>query len=548
MSPPLSITKYRARNAEPDLPRRRLASMPTSVKAGALVFVMAFALYSLTTSQLTGYDLETGAVAEGLVLEGHLADDESSPLPLKAALQGEDGQYYARTGLLQPLLMAPFYAAGRFVDSHFGPVFNDFPNAYSFLWFYNPFVAALAALAIFALVLQTRRSLRWAAAIAALFTVASIAWPYSKIGMETTFMAAILIAFALAVWARRSPSVPSWGLTGFATGAAVATKAYGVIAVIPIAILLWPAFAALDRRQRVRLATAVCLPVLVWGGAIGFYNWSRFGSATEFGYGSPPWTKSAPLNVLGLLFSPGKGLLLYSPLIVLGALGLPRMWREDRSLALALLAFFLSLTFISGASIYWGDEVWGPRYIVPAAWTLLVPIAWWAGTAVRQKVVAGVACVAILVQVVGISTQYPHYTEVVRGLSGVPVYQNRFGVDPEKIPYGDDPTRWIPELSALLIQTEGLLSSQVIERAGGDGLEVTYAPFEGRSRTVDLSDPKYRMGLDFWWVLPISDTTPDRLLAAALLILAAAAGGGLYLLAFGRRWPLSEAKGRCAAA
>ena len=206
--------------------RSRLANLPPSVKAGALVFVMAFALYSLTTFQLTGYDLETGAVAEGLVLEGHLADDESSPLPLKADIRGDDGQYYARTGLLQPLAMAPFYAAGRFVDSHFGPVFHDFPNAYAFLWFYNPLMAALAALAIFALVLQTRRSLCWATTIAVLFTLASIAWPYSKIGMETTFMAAILIAFALAVWARRSPSLLSWGLTGLATGCAVGTKAY----------------------------------------------------------------------------------------------------------------------------------------------------------------------------------------------------------------------------------------------------------------------------------------------------------------------------------
>jgi hypothetical protein len=522
--------------------------MPSSVKAGALVFVMAFALYSLTTFQLTGYDLETGAVAEGLVLEGHFADDESSPLPLKADVLGPDGQHYARTGLLQPLLMAPVYAAGRFVDSNFGPVFHDFPNAYSFLWFFNPLMAALAAVSIFALVLQTRRSLRWAATIASLFTVASIAWPYSKIGMETTFMAAIAAAFALAVWARRSPSPLSWGLTGLATGAAVATKAYSLIAVVPIAILLWPAFAALERREKVRLAIAVCLPVLVWVGAIGFYNWSRFGSATEFGYGSTPWTKSGPLNALGLLFSPGKGLILYSPLVVLGALGLPRMWREDRSLALALLVFFLSLTLVSGASTYWGDEVWGPRYIVPAAWALLVPIAWWASTVTRQKILAGVACLAILVQVIGVSTQYVHYTDVVRGMTGVPIYQDRVGVDPEKIPYGDDPTRWVPELSALLVQTEGLLSSQVVERLGGDGLEVTYAPFEGRSRTVDLADPRYRMGLDFWWVVPPSNAALDRLLAAALAIFAAAAAAGLYRQAFGRAWPLRGGRRGCAAA
>ena len=118
---------------------------------------------------------------------------------------------------------------------------------------------------------------------------------------------------------------------------------------------------------------------------------------------------------------------------------------------------------MAAVSTYWGDEVWGPRYIVPAAWTLLVPIAWWAGTVTRQKVVAGVAVAAIFVQVIGVSAQYAHYTDVVRQMTGVPIYRDRLGVDREKIPYGNDPTRWIPELSALLVQTEGLISSQIVE-------------------------------------------------------------------------------------
>jgi hypothetical protein len=121
-------------------------------------------------------------------------------------------------------------------------------------------------------------------------------------------------------------------------------------------------------------------------------------------------------------------------------------------------------------------------------------------------------------------------------MTGVPIYQDRIGVDPEKIPYGNDPTRWVPELSALLVQTEGLLSSQVVERLSGEGLEVTYAPFEGRSRTVDFADPRYRMKLDFWWVTPPSNATLARLLAVALAILAAAAAAGLYREAF-RRTP-----------
>jgi hypothetical protein len=518
--------------------RRRLASLPKPVLAGLLLFAMAFALYSFSTQRLTGYEPETGAVTEGLVLEGHFWDDESSTLPLKADIPGKGGHFYSRTGILQPLLEAPFFAAGHLADNVFG-YFSSFPNAYTFLWFFNPFVAALAAVALFALVFQARRSLRWATAIATLFVLASIAWPYSKIGMETTFMFAAMTACAVAYWARNSPSPLSWGLTGLATGAAVATKAYALVVVLPIAILLWPTFMRLDRREKLRQALAVCLPVLLWIAAIAWYNWSRFGDVTEFGYAESPLTLSAPLNFLGLIFSPGKGLLFYSPLIVLGALGLPRMWKADANLTLALLAFFVALTCMAGVSTYWGDEVWGPRYIVPAAWTLLVPIAWWATSVTRQKVLAGVACLAVVVQIIGISAPYSRYTHAVRGLTGVPVYLDRLGVNAQKIPYGNDPTRWIPELSALLVQTEGLLSSQVIEPLTGHGLKVTYAPFEGRSRTIDFADPRYEMYLGYWWDRAPSHKLLAQALALAILLLAAAAGVALYVLSFGRRRPWS---------
>ena len=237
---------------------RRCAAASTACRrpviAGPLVFVMAFGLFSFTTQPLTGYEPETAAVTEGLVLEGHFWDEEDSPLPLTADIAGKGGHHYCED-------RPPAAPARGAVLRRRTPrrrhlrLLHEFPIAYVFLWFFNPFIAALAAVALFALVFHDPRLAQWAATIAALFTVASIAWPYSKIGMETTFMFAILAAFALAVWARRSPSVLSWGLTGFATGAAVATKAYALVAIAadrdpPLADLR-----ALDRRQRVRLGS-----------------------------------------------------------------------------------------------------------------------------------------------------------------------------------------------------------------------------------------------------------------------------------------------------
>jgi hypothetical protein len=515
------------------LMRSRVSSLPRPVLAGLLVFLTAFAFFSFTTQELTGYEPETGAVAEGFVREGHFWDVENSPLPLKAGYPGRGGHHYALSGLLQTLGQVPFLAAGHLIDVNFG-WFGNYPFGYVFLWFYNPFVAAIAAAALFALIYMTRRSIGWATATAALFAVASIAWPYSKIGMETTFMAAVLVAFALAVWARRRPTIATWGLTGLAGGAALANKPYAAIALVSIGVLLWPTFRALDRRRRTQLALAACLPLLAWLAAIGWYNWFRFGSPVDSGYHESMLTLAMPLNVFGLLLSPGKGLVFYSPLVVLGALGLPRLWRQDRSLTVALLVFFVGLLCVAGAPIFWGDEVWGPRYLVPAAWVLLVPIAWWADSALRRKVLLGVASVAVLVQVVGVSTQYAQYTDAVRALSGVPVYRDRLGVSREKIPYGDDPTRWVPELSALLVQGEGLVSSQIVERLGGHGLEITYAPFEGRSRTLNFGDPRFKMPLNFWWYLPGGGQKwLVRFIALLMLIAAMISGSALYRVTVG---------------
>lgn len=511
--------------------RRRLSTVPPAILAGAFVFLMAFGLFSATTSSLTGYEDETGAVTEGLVVEGHFWELEDSPLKAQGVL-GEDGRLYARTGLLQPLLEAPFYATGRFIDDTFGAE-GSFQYRATALWFFNPFVAALAAVALFALIFITRRSIGWAAAIAALFVLASIAWPYAKIGMETTFMFAIILAFALAARAKTKPTPLNWALTGFASGAAVATKGYAVFSLLAIVALLWPTFANLDHRQRVRLAITFGLPLLAWGAAIGWYNWSRFGSPTDFGYSDFALTVSMPINILGLLFSPGKGLIFYSPLVILGALGMPRLWRQDQSLAAALLVLLITMTCLSGASAYWGDEVWGPRYIVPAAWTLLVPIAWWADSKIRQRVLVGIASLGFLIQIVAISAPYSHYVTVVRAMTGVEVYGERFGIDIEKLPYGDDPPRWIPEVSPLLVQAEGLISSQIVERLGGSGLEVTYHPLEGRARTVNMSSPDLRIAGDFWWDGPYNSSKAHAV-ALLMFLVSLASGIALFLVARGR--------------
>src|SRR5690242_13029238 len=121
------------------MPRPKAATRP--IIAGIAVFLMAFGVFSLTTSQLTGYEPETAAATAGLVEEGHFWGVEDPALPsLVAEDIGRDGHRFARTGLLQPVLQVPFFAAGEFVDEHIDEG-TPYPNRLFFLWFYNPFVA-----------------------------------------------------------------------------------------------------------------------------------------------------------------------------------------------------------------------------------------------------------------------------------------------------------------------------------------------------------------------------------------------------------------------
>jgi len=65
------------------------------------------------------------------------------------------------------------------------------------------------------------------------------------------------------------------------------------------------------------------------------------------------------------------------------------------------------------------------------------------------------------------------------------------------------------------------------------------APFEGRSRTVNLSDPALAIPLNFWWYPPPEHRWLVRFLALLLLLAGVAAAARLYVLAF--RKPPSRA-------
>jgi hypothetical protein len=519
---------------------RTLAAPTEPWRVAIVIFVAAFCLYGLTTSkQPQGYEAETNAVAEGVVQNGDFVVDPRSPLRDAASgsggVPGKDGKLIGRAGLPSVLVKVPFYAAGKLVDERSADG-GSYAARRGALAFANPAAAAAAAAFFFLVVWRLRRSMRWGIALTAIFTGASLAWPYSKAGMETVLMMSVVLLLAGVLYAQEGQSWRPWAIAGFAAGMVLADKPYGVVAVIALLALLVQPFRRADAPTRWRYLIALAVPLVAWGAAFAAYNLSRTGNVLDTGRSHPDLTLAAPLNAIGFMASPGKGLLLYSPVVVLGLLGLKPMWREQPRVARAIVAAFLGGVAVVAVLRFWSDETWGPRYLVWVAWLLLLPVPFWITSLRRARILAGVAALAVAVQLLAVVAPPAALTHATRDLTGEPIFA-RSPATPLVTPFGRDPIRWIPELSPLLFQTK-LIASFVSVRLGGPAVTTTYAPYEGPRRSVTLdANALARYGFarpPLWWIEP--ETGARGILAVPFALV-----GLLCLVSLRRIWRRSPA-------
>ena len=209
---------------------------------------------------------------------------------------------------------------------------------------------------------------------------------------------------------------------GVAFGIGILTRAALAIYTPALALLVVRRAGTWQRREiALRLgtfATAVLPFVLI----MSWHNALRFGNPLEFGYAGEGFTTLPWKGIAGLLVSPGKGVALYAPLLILSAILWRRFRRADRALADFLAVAWVTALIVYGTWWAWdGGWCWGPRLLVP-----LLPLSCLPLTALpdgRRWRVALVVLVAagIAVQIPGVlTTVIPHYAEVAAsGPSGV---------------------------------------------------------------------------------------------------------------------------------
>ncbi len=288
--------------------------------------------------------------------------------------RGPDGALHAPYTLLPSLVQIP----GVLLLEALGPRLRLFslPLAMQLA------PSALAALSCVLFLVLSRRAgagLKTALAATLVLALSTGLWVYARRPYSETLQAACVLGFVLAI-ARLldAPGRRAAAVCGIAGGLMLnAEVALGLGFLTGLVV----AFTAL--RGRGQRLGSMMLWVAVGAGplvvmALG-YNAARWG--TPFDSGHPAFSlarEHVGWGLAGLLFSPGRSVLLFNPATVLGLVLLPGLWRKNR--VLVRIAAFVAvppMVLHATTQLWTGGWCWGPRVWLFAVPIMLLPIGPW---------------------------------------------------------------------------------------------------------------------------------------------------------------------------
>lgn len=380
--------------------------------AAFFLSVTSFIVYNANARPITAGDtLPARLIPFSILLDRTVTLDrffEGSidPAKFRAASQLEQNRYYyltAHNGRLYsqypvalPVLLTPVYAPVVMLkhewsddELHFASAVMEKITA--------SLIVALSVAAMYAL-LNAVTDRRIAFTLTLAFAFGTTTWTTSSQALWQHGAGVLFMLLTLWALVKRPNSDVLGGIF-----AAIA------VAIRPSNIFFWIALLLIHTWQHRSLhrAVALALPGLFIGGLVAAYNVQVFGNL-QGGYGlvSAPFTDATIRGLAGILLSPSRGLLIYSPFLLAGFIGLwiflkDRAVRESPVYAVAALFVICDLILVASFKTWWGGWSYGPRLLTEAA-AMLVILAVPAAEKLRERRWAKVAFVTLVAYSVGI--------------------------------------------------------------------------------------------------------------------------------------------------
>lgn len=366
--------------------------------AGALCFVFFLLVYGITARGKLQTSDEAAVFTTGVSLatQGDLAIDELEWLNARVNIgqKGPDGHLYTKyfPGNIFSVAFIYKFTARAHDQPYVGPfggVMEFAPSVTGARWAMK-LNALWGALGLTALLFLWRRHFDWRTAIVSVVLAGLCSdWWYQSRGLfsEVGAGAFVIASFCFASYGRAYGSALALTISIFFR---------------PTNLLALPVWSWTAWRKGPR---AFLSGFIIAGGIalLAFYNWTRFGSPLNFGYGDETFDASPLRGLYGIFLSPGRSIFVYSPVLLLAIPGAWFFYKREKALTLLGLSFIA----VYGITIaFWhswdGGLSWGSRLLTPIVPVLGIFVAPMIERCWRNK---ALAAAAILLALMGVGVQ-----------------------------------------------------------------------------------------------------------------------------------------------
>jgi len=388
----------------------RIASARASpARLGLLLFLLSFLLYNVNLREISSQDTIPTRLLPVALIRHHTLTldpffrDHSPGDALPYWVQRVRGHYVSAVPILPALMAVPVYFLPVSLLTGDSWALTNLLAKLS-----GSLFAALSVLGVYHVLRQLDPGPK-AAGISLVYALGTLTWSVSSQGLWGHGPAQLFMAAAAYCALRADVHGRLFHGVGVATGLMVATRpATGFVGLALVAYVL--------RRDWRRGAWC-----LLWFAGIvlpfALYNLWNFGSV-EGGYARihsdypslrgyvGTWATPLREGLLGLLVSPSRGLLVYSPVLAFAFVGMALSLKEPRRGFFMPLAvgIWASLIMLGRFSWWTGGECFGPLFLVPA-WQRLER------SSLFRIAFALLFALSVLVQIVGVY-YYPSRRDV----------------------------------------------------------------------------------------------------------------------------------------
>ena len=272
-------------------------------------------------------------------------------------LQYRNGHYLAAYGPGPGVLAVPIYAPFVLAGVQPDPIWVDRLEKLA-----AAIITALSAIILFWAV-GTMTSAGWAFCIGLVYALGTSSLSISSQGLWQHGPSQLFLVLTLYFLLQGSNDDRYLGYVGFPMAAAFVMRSTDLLLVLPPAV--WIVYA---HRRRCR---DLVLWALVPAAALVAYYATYYLRFPDHGPGHttvPAWALFAqtPLSegLPGVLFSPSRGLFVYSPVLLFSLIGMLAVWRGGPALSRALtVGPPLVVLLFAKWMTWWGGHSWGPRLL-----------------------------------------------------------------------------------------------------------------------------------------------------------------------------------------